>query len=150
MRRSWSTAPAGRWRPSNYELDFNGPTPLRVALEKSLNLVTLRVAQTVGMEAVADNAIAFHVVDSMPRVLPAALGAVETTVLREAGAYACIAAGGREVMPTLIDSVQDPRRPRGLAARRRWTAPAAPIRQTPPALTDQRAADRRSGTACSS
>jgi penicillin-binding protein 1A len=79
-----------------------------VALEESLNLVTLRVAQQVGMQAIADNAIAFHEVDSMPRVLPAALGAVETTVMREAGAYASIATGGREVIPTLIDSVQDP------------------------------------------
>jgi penicillin-binding protein 1A len=68
----------------------------------------LRVAQHVGMQAIADNAIAFHEVDSMPRVLPAALGAVETTVMREAGAYASIATGGREVIPTLIDSVQDP------------------------------------------
>lgn len=98
---------AGKWRPGNFELDFNGPVPLRVALEKSLNLVTVRVADKVGMEAVARNAIAFHVVDNMPRVLPAALGAVDTTVLREAGAYASLAAGGREVIPTLIDSVQD-------------------------------------------
>ena len=98
---------AGRWRPNNYEMDFGGPTPLRVALEKSLNLVTLRVAQSVGMEAIAQNAIAFHEVDSMPRVLPAALGAVQTTVLREAGAYAALAEGGHEVIPTLIDSVQD-------------------------------------------
>ena len=100
--------PEGRWRPGNYEGTFGGPTTLRVALEESLNLVTLRVAQQVGMRAVADNAIAFHMVDQMPRVLPAALGAVETTVIREAGAYASIAAGGREVIPTLIDSVQDP------------------------------------------
>jgi penicillin-binding protein 1A len=100
--------PEGRWRPGNYEGTFGGPTPLRVGLEESLNLVTLRVAQQVGMQAIADNAIAFHMVDSMPRVLPAALGAVETTVLREAGAYASIATGGREVVPTFIDSVQDP------------------------------------------
>jgi penicillin-binding protein 1A len=99
--------PEGRWRPGNYEGTFGGPTSLRVALEQSLNLVTLRVAQTVGMQAIADNAIAFHMVDSMPRVLPAALGAVETTVMREAGAYASLAMGGREVTPTLIDSVQD-------------------------------------------
>ncbi|MBS0640318.1 MAG: PBP1A family penicillin-binding protein [Proteobacteria bacterium] len=99
--------PEGPWRPGNFELTFNGPTPLRLALEESLNLVTLRVAQYVGMQAVADNAIAFHMVDSMPKVLPAALGAVDTTVLREAGAYASFAAGGREVVPTLIDSVQD-------------------------------------------
>jgi penicillin-binding protein 1A len=98
---------AGRWRPGNYEGSFSGPVPMRNALEKSLNLVTLRIAQQVGMQAVADTAIAFRMVDSMPRVLPAALGAVETTVMREAGAYAALAAGGREVIPTLIDSVQD-------------------------------------------
>jgi penicillin-binding protein 1A len=99
--------PDGRWRPSNYEGTFNGPTPLRVALEESMNLVTIRVAQQVGMQAVADTAIAFHMVDSMPKVLPAAIGAVDTTVLREAGAYASLAAGGREVIPSFIDSVQD-------------------------------------------
>jgi penicillin-binding protein 1A len=99
---------AGRWRPNNFEMEFGGPTPLRVALERSLNLVTLHVAQTVGMEAIAQNAIAFHEVESMPRVLPAALGAVDTTVLHEAGAYASLAESGHEVVPTLIDSVQDP------------------------------------------
>ena len=98
---------AGQWRPSNYELDFNGSVPLHVALEKSLNLVTIRVAQKVGMDAVATNAIAFHEVDQMARVLPAALGAVDTTVLRQAGTYAGFASGGREVAPTLIDTVQD-------------------------------------------
>jgi penicillin-binding protein 1A len=97
----------GDWRPNNYEMTFGGPTPLHVALEKSLNLVTVRVAQRVGMDAVARTAIAFHEVESMPKVLPAALGAVDTTVLREAGAYASLAMGGREVVPTLIDSVQD-------------------------------------------
>ena len=100
--------PEGRWRPGNYEGTFGGPTPLRIALEQSLNLVTLRVAQQVGMQAIADNAVAFHMVDRLPLVLPAALGAVETTVIREAGAYASLAMGGREVTPTLIDSVQDP------------------------------------------
>ena len=99
--------PSGVWRPGNYEGTFNGPTPLRIALEQSLNLVTIRVADHVGMDAVAQTAIAFHVVDKMPRVLPAALGAVETTVLRQAGAYASLATEGREVLPTLVDSVQD-------------------------------------------
>ncbi|HEY0423303.1 MAG TPA: transglycosylase domain-containing protein, partial [Rhodopila sp.] len=130
--------PEGRWRPGNYEGTFGGPTSLRVALEESMNLVTLRVAQQVGMQAIADNAIAFHMVDSMPRVLPAALGAVETTVMREAGAYASIAAGGREVTPTVIDSVQDPdghvvMRASGLDC----SACSDPSK--PPAVTDQRA-----------
>ncbi len=98
---------AGQWRPSNYGGQFNGPTPIRLALEKSLNLVTVRLAEKVGMDAVAQNAIAFHVVDGMPKVLPAALGAVETTVLRQASAYAGLAMGGKEVLPSLVDSVQD-------------------------------------------
>lgn len=97
----------GKWRPGNYELEFNGPVPLRVALEKSLNLVTVRVADRIGMAAVAKTAIAFHVVDQMPHVLAGALGAVETTVLRQAAAYGGLAMGGREVLPTFIDSVQD-------------------------------------------
>ena len=95
------------WKPNNYGLKFNGPTPMRLALERSLNLVTVRLAEKVGMDAVADNAIAFHVVDGMPRVLPAALGAVETTVLRQAAAYAGLAMGGKEVLPSLVDTVQD-------------------------------------------
>ncbi len=128
---------AGKWRPSNFELDFNGPVPLHVALEKSLNLVTVRVADKVGMEAVAQTAIAFHLVDSMPRVLPAALGAVETTVLREAGAYASLAAGGREVLPSLIDSVQD------REGHTIWTAPGIACTGCtdsahPPSLDDSR------------
>jgi len=98
---------AGQWRPNNYIMTFNGPTPMRIALERSLNLVTIRLAERVGMEAVAQNAMAFHVVDGMPRVLPASLGAVETTVLRQAAAYAGLAMGGREVLPSMVDSVQD-------------------------------------------
>ena len=56
------------WRPNNYELTFNGPTPLRVALEQSLNLVTIHVAETIGLPAVAATAEAFRVVDHMPLV----------------------------------------------------------------------------------
>jgi len=98
---------AGKWRPSNFAQSFSGPVSLRVALEKSLNLVTVRVADKVGMERVAQLAIGLGVVDDMPRVLPAALGAVETTVLRQAGAYASLVSGGRRVVPSLIDAVQD-------------------------------------------
>jgi penicillin-binding protein 1A len=127
----------GRWRPSNFEREFDGPTPLRVALEKSLNLVTLRVAAYLGMDSVADTAIAFHMVDNMPRVLPAAIGAIDTTPMREAAAYASIDTGGREVLPSLIDSVQDRDghvvwRPEGVAC------PGCDDPNTPPQLTDQR------------
>jgi penicillin-binding protein 1A len=125
------------WCPNNYEMNFGGPTPLRIALEQSLNLVTVRVAQYVGMGAVAQTAIGFHLVDAMPRVLPAALGAVETTALREASAYASLAEEGREVIPSLIDSVQD----RG--GHVLWKPPtltaSAGNSSEPPSLTDARA-----------
>ena len=67
----------------------------------------------------------------MPKVLPAALGAVDTTVLREAGAYASLDEGGREVIPSLIDSVQDRDghtiwKPDGFALARRCDDPSKP------------------------
>ncbi len=127
----------GSWHPNNYEMTFGGPTPLRVALEQSLNLVTVRVAQHIGMDAVARTAIGFHLYDAMPHVLPASLGAVETTVLREAGAYASLAEGGREVIPSLIDSVQD------RDGHVTWRPPGLVIGASdpaqPPDLTDPRA-----------
>jgi penicillin-binding protein 1A len=129
---------AGKWRPGNYELDFSGPVPLHVALEKSLNLVTVRVADRVGMDAVAATATAFHMVDSMPHVLPAALGAVDTTVLREAGAYASLDAGGKEVVPTLIDSVQDRDGHLIWSPNASVACPDCGKASQPPALTDQR------------
>ncbi len=124
------------WRPHNYEGNFGGPTPLRVALEQSLNLVTIRVAERIGMSAVAKTAKDFGMVDSMPKVLPAALGAVDTTVLREASAYASFDEGGRAVVPTLIDSVQDREghvvwRPAGLDC-------ACDDPSKPPLITDDR------------
>jgi penicillin-binding protein 1A len=127
----------GDWHPENYELTYGGPTPLRVALEESLNLVTVRVAQHIGMDAVAKTAIGFHLYDAMPRVLPASLGAVETTVFREAGAYAGLAEGGREIVPSLVDSIQDRDghviwRPAGLVL-------GASDPAQPPVLTDPRA-----------
>ncbi len=128
---------AGVWRPGNYEQGYAGPTSLHVALEKSLNLVTVRLAQQIGMAAVADNAIAFHVVDQMSHYLPNALGAVDTTVMRQAGAYAALDEGGREVVPTLIDSVQDS------DGHVIWRAPALACTgcsdpSHPPALVDRR------------
>ena len=95
------------WKPLNYSGSFSGQVPMRIALEKSLNLVTVRLAERVGIDAVDRVATAFHVVDGMPHVLAASLGAVETTVLRQASAYAGLAMGGKEVLPTLVDSVQD-------------------------------------------
>ena len=91
MRRSWCDH--GRQGTLAAEQLRAGRSAARrrcaIALEKSLNLVTLRRgADRSAWRRSRRHAIAFHMVDSMPRVLPAALGAVETTVMREAGAYA--------------------------------------------------------------
>jgi penicillin-binding protein 1A len=102
--------PQGVWRPTNYGGGTgNGSVTIRSALERSLNLVTIRVAQEVGMDKVAETAARFGVIADMPPFLAMSLGSGETTVLRMAAAYAAFANGGRQVAPTLIDSVQDQR-----------------------------------------
>src|SRR6266404_1893344 len=95
------------WKPANFDLDFLGPTTLRVGLEKSRNLMTVRVAQAIGMTKVVEMAKRLGVVDDLQAVLAMALGAGETTVLRLTNAYAQIDNGGKKVTPTLIDRVQD-------------------------------------------
>ncbi|WP_188899281.1 penicillin-binding protein 1A [Caldovatus sediminis] len=130
----------GVWRPHNYSGNFNGWVTMRQAMERSLNLVTVRLAREVGIERVADVAARFGVIPNMPHYLALSLGAGETTVLRMAAAYASFVNGGRQVSPTLIDSVQDRR------GRVVWRAD---IRQCqgcdapdpgagPPALTEER------------
>jgi len=95
------------WKPDNYTKRFYGPTPLRVGIEKSRNLMTVRLAQSIGMEKVAGMAERFGIVDDMLEVLPMALGAGETTLLRLTTAYAQLVNGGRNIDPTFIDRVQD-------------------------------------------
>jgi penicillin-binding protein 1A len=96
------------WTPSNYSANsFRGPTPLRVALEKSLNTVTARLAAMIGMEAIGETVEKFGIMDHMPRFYAMALGAGETTPLRHTAAYAMLDNGGKKIIPTLIDRVQD-------------------------------------------
>ena len=96
------------WTPSNYSANqFRGPTPLRVALEKSLNTVTARLAASLGMEAIGQTIEKFGIMDRMPRFYAMALGAGETTPLRHTAAYAMLDNGGKRITPTLIDRVQD-------------------------------------------
>ncbi|HEX2150647.1 MAG TPA: penicillin-binding protein 1A [Stellaceae bacterium] len=96
------------WTPSNYSSNsFRGPTPLRVALEKSLNTVTARLAAALGMDAIGQTVEKFGIMDRMPRFYAMALGAGETTPLRHTAAYAMLANGGRRITPTLIDRIQD-------------------------------------------
>lgn len=96
-----------KWRPKNDENNYLGPTTLRVGVEKSRNLMTVRLAATIGISKVASYAEKFGVVDKLPHELAMALGAGETTPLRLTAAYAQIVNGGRKVTPTLIDRIQD-------------------------------------------
>ncbi len=99
--------PQGVWRPQNASNQFYGPTPLRTGIEQSRNLMTIRLAQEVGMSTVAQYAERFGVYDSMNRVLAASLGSDETTLFRMVASYAMFANGGERVEPTLVDRVQD-------------------------------------------
>ncbi|MGF1607860.1 MAG: penicillin-binding protein 1A, partial [Kiloniellales bacterium] len=97
----------GKWKPENYSNQFYGPTPMRIGVEKSRNLMTVRLAQRIGMEKVVDYARRFGVIDNMPPLLSMALGSAETTLLRLTTAYAMLVNGGKRIEPTVIDRVQD-------------------------------------------
>jgi penicillin-binding protein 1A len=125
------------YEPENSTGRFGAPVSMKTALQFSMNVPTVRLAQKIGMAAIAKTAQSFHMYDALPHVISAALGSVETTPMREIGAYAGIAAGGKEVTPTLIDSVQDRNgrivwRPHDLECQ------ACSDPQTPPVIRDMR------------
>ncbi len=95
------------WRPKNSSDKFYGPSPLRLGLELSRNLMTVRISQAIGMDRVADYAERFGVYENMPYHLSYALGAGETTLYQMVAAYGMFANGGKRVRPTVVDRVQD-------------------------------------------
>ncbi len=95
------------WRPENYSKKYYGPQTLRFGLVHSRNVMTVRLANDIGMPIIAEYAKRFGIYDDMLPVLSMALGAGETTLLRMVGAYSMIANGGRKVTPSLIDRIQD-------------------------------------------
>lgn len=97
----------GIWRPQNYGREFYGPSTLRLGIERSRNVMTVRLAQDMGMPLVVEYARRFGIYDDLSPVLAMSLGAGETTVLRLTTAYGILANGGRRIVPTLIDRIQD-------------------------------------------
>jgi len=95
------------WAPVNYNNEYYGPTPLRVGIEKSRNLMTVRLAQHVGMDKIVETAKEFGVIKNMKPMLAHSLGSGETTLLQMATGYAQLVNGGRKVTPTFIDRIQD-------------------------------------------
>ncbi|MBU0725993.1 MAG: penicillin-binding protein 1A [Alphaproteobacteria bacterium] len=125
-----------KWKPSNYSNEFYGPSPLRVGIEKSRNLMTVRLAEMVGMPKVVDYAQRFGVIDNMMPVLSMSLGAGETTLLKMAAGYAMIVNGGKRIQPHIIDQVQDrigntlyrfDERPCDSCANQPWVDQAVPV-----------------------
>jgi penicillin-binding protein 1A len=97
-----------KWKPTNYNTtSFNGPTPLRVGVEQSKNMMTARLGAVVGLDKVAHTVETFGILDRMPLQYAMLLGAGETTPLRLATAYAMLVNGGKRVTPSFIDRVQD-------------------------------------------
>ena len=95
------------WTPKNYDSKSAGPSTLRAGIERSRNLMTVRLAHDMGMKIVAEYAERFGVYDHLMRYLPMALGSGETTVMRMVSAYSVMANGGLQIKPSLIDRIQD-------------------------------------------
>jgi penicillin-binding protein 1A len=97
----------GIWEPKNYADGYAGPSTLRLGIEKSRNLMTVRLANDMGMKLIAEYAHRFGLYENMLPVLAASLGSEETTVLKMASAYSIMANGGKAVNATVIDRIQD-------------------------------------------
>ncbi len=97
----------GKWKPENYTQKFYGPSPLRVGIEKSRNLMTVRLSQQISIAKVIDYARRFDIYDDLPRVPAVALGVGETSLLRLATGYAMLVNGGKRIEPYMVDRVQN-------------------------------------------
>lgn len=95
------------WRPDNYTTRFYGPTTLRVGVERSRNVMTVRLAQEIGMERVVDVARRFGIAGGLGTNLAASLGSNEVDLLALTAAYGELVNGGKRIEPTLFDRLQD-------------------------------------------
>ena len=98
-----------KWKPANYTKKFYGPSPVRLGIEKSRNLMTARLALLVTMKNIKKYGKNFGIYDDLPNLLSMSLGAGETTLMRLTNAYAMIVNGGKKITPIIIDRVQDRR-----------------------------------------
>lgn len=102
-------APGDFWRPTNYSNKYYGPSTIRLGVEKSRNLMTVRLADKLGMNKIVDYATRFGIADEMKEFLSYSLGAGETTLLRLTSAYGMLVNGGKKITPTFIDRIQNRR-----------------------------------------
>jgi penicillin-binding protein 1A len=97
------------WKPENYGKKFYGPSTLRVGIEKSRNLMTVRVAQKVGFKKISNITSDFGIYSNVPELLSVSLGAAETTLIKLTNAYCSFVNGGKKVTPIFIDRIQNRR-----------------------------------------
>jgi len=97
------------WKPENYGKKFYGPSTLRTGIEKSRNLMTVRIAQKVGFDQISKITKDFGIYDDVPELLSVSLGAAETTLIKLTNAYCTFVNGGKKVAPIFIDRIQDRR-----------------------------------------
>ena len=95
------------WKPENYGKKFYGPSTLRVGLEKSRNLMTVRIAQDLGLSKIVNFSKNLGIYDNPEELLSISLGSAETTLLKLTSAYSTFINGGKLVDPILIDRIQD-------------------------------------------
>ena len=95
------------WKPENYGKKFYGLSTLRVGLEKSRNLMTVRIAQNLGIDKVVNFSKDLGIYENPEELLSISLGSAETTLIKLTSAYSAFVNGGKLVSPILIDRVQD-------------------------------------------
>ena len=97
------------YKPKNNEGEgvYYGPTTLRVGLEKSRNVTTIRLASEVGIDKVAKTVKRFGINNRPKKIYSLVLGSTETNLLKMVRAYAMIVNGGKKITPTLIEKIQD-------------------------------------------
>ena len=95
------------WKPENYGKKFYGPSTLRMGLEKSRNLMTVRIAQDLGLKKIVNFSKQLGIYENPSELLSIALGSAETTLLKLTSAYSSFVNGGKLVKPIMIDRIQD-------------------------------------------
>ena len=97
------------WKPENYGKEFYGPTTLRKGLEYSRNLMTVRIAQEIGLQKILQLSKELNIYNDIPELLSVSLGSAETTLFQITNAYAAFVNGGKKIKPVLIERIQDRR-----------------------------------------
>ncbi len=95
------------WKPENYGKKFYGPSTIRTGIEKSRNLMTVRIAQEIGIDNIAQFAKSLNIYDNPEELLSISLGSAETTLLKLTAAYASFVNGGKLINPLFLDRIQD-------------------------------------------